>query len=149
MIGYILIGVAAGMSLFGFGILAMIVLIGAIVQTGAARKASSADHRTLIHAQYVRRVAITALCAHLAITVFLVTEMVLAINSGEAGGIVQAFVAHYLIDHVSEFVIGAWTAYRAIKGGLHFGEQKAPCGSALTLPHAPGVPAPVTEASPE
>lgn len=130
MISYVVLGVSALFSVLGLGLLSMGALFIAWLVCARPMIAGN-DPLKQRHGFWVKRTAIYALVAHFLITVFLITEMSIAIRSGEAQGIVAAFFAHYVIDHVSEFLIGGWIAFRALKGGLNLGDAKCPVGREL------------------
>lgn len=130
MVGYVVLGISALLSIFGLGLLSMgALLIAWLILAGPMM----ADPDTLKqrHGLWLKRTAIYALIAHSVVTVFLVTEMAVAIQSGEAHGIIGAFFAHYILDHASEFVIGAWIGFRTLKGGLNFSDAKCPVGQKM------------------
>lgn len=119
MIPYFLLGAAGFFSLLGFGLISIVLLlITWYVANSEARKATGVRH---VYAQKVAGTAFKAGAAHVIITVLLTVKVVVTIQSGE--GLVEAFLAHWLIDHAAEFTIGLWLSFRAINDHLKLADE--------------------------
>lgn len=120
MIPYLLLGAAGFLSLLGLGLLSMLALLLTwFVAQSEARNSTGAKSE---YAQKVAGTAFKAGVAHVIITVLLTVKVVITLQSGE--GLIEAFLAHWLIDHAAEFTIGVWLSFRAISDHLKLGDEQ-------------------------
>lgn len=114
MLLYLLLSVATILGFFGLGLLSMGFLIAAFVVSAPSSFSIREDHR-----HWIRKTAKIALLAHIALLVIIVLKVSIVVaNDGE--GWIQAFIAHWLIDHLGEAAISVWLAYRTVSGGIAF-----------------------------
>lgn len=114
MILFILLGVAAGVGLLGFGILSMLILFALWNLLSSAPQSMSEFHK-----EWLRRSLKIGLLAHLGLLAIIAARIWFVMDN-DGDGWWQAFIANYVFDHVAEACISVWLAYRAVSGGVKY-----------------------------
>lgn len=121
MIFYVVLGFATLIGFLGFGLISMALLLLAWALTRTQQTESfPEDHR-----RWVKKSASVGLILHLILLAILVFKVYLVMDKNGEGWL-QAFLAHWLIDHVVEALISVWLAFRVIKGASNLYSKKSP-----------------------
>jgi len=118
MVNLVMVGLSGVISMVGFGSVAIILLVVAWLKARLDARADSPQGKMN---RSLARITLVALLLHLAVLVVLVVEIAIAVEQGE--GYWQAFLTHYLIDHVAEFVIGFGLMYAAVTQYLRLDDE--------------------------